>query len=570
MKRCPQCRRDYYDETLLYCLDYVNQRPDGPASGSEPPASAGGFLPHDDEPQTAILSEPPASAGGHQGDAETRVQIHTTEKTAVLPESHPHTASRKNTLIAGALGLIVISAFGIGSYLYYGRSSTKQIESIAVMPFVNDSGNADVEYLSDGMTETLIRTLSQMPNLNVKARSSVFRYKGKNADAKTIGKELDVQAVLNGRVVQRGEQLVLNLELIDSLTENVIWTDEYNRKSSDLVTVQNEIARDVSSKLRLKLSGADQQKLAKVYTNDPEAYRLYLQGRFYLNKRAGKLFDRAGDYLQQAIDRDPNFALAYAALAEFVAGRDRQKAKEYTMRALALDDQLSEAHTSLGWQHVFDYNWAGAEREFKTAIELDPNSAKAHQANGSRLLMLGKYEDAIASYDRAIEIEPTQADIRNNRAACLVGMGKLDEAIQYIQQTMEMDPTFAWTHSHVSFIYRMKGDKEKSVAERTRAAEMLDQAENAKKLREAFASGGWTAYLREIVGQDWGNLGTSETRGASFLSELGEKEAAIEHLEKAAARGDFWLFSIKYDPAFDGLRDDPRFKALLKKFDWPG
>ncbi|MDI1243359.1 MAG: tetratricopeptide repeat protein [bacterium] len=567
MKRCPQCGREY-DTSMMFCLDDGGELLFGPASGSEPPASAAGFP--SDEPQTAILSEPPASELSNQGDAETRPQIHTTAKTAVIPDFHPHTASRKSTLIAGVLGIIFISALGIGSYLYYGRGSAKQIDSIAVMPFVNDSGNADVEYLSDGMTETLIRTLSQMPNLNVKARSSVFRYKGKNADAKTIGKELDVQAILNGRVVQRGEQLILNLELIDSLTENVIWTDEYNRKQSDLVTLQNEVARDVSTKLRLKLSGADQQKLAKVYTNDPEAYRLYLQARFYLNKRVGKLFDRAEGYLQQSIDKDPNFALGYAGLAEFVGQRDRPRAKEYALRALALDDQLSEAHASLGYQYLLDYSWAESEQKFRRAIELDPNNHQAYQLSGSRLLMLGRYEEALAAYDHAIQIEPTLVDIRNNRAAVLVASGKIDEAIEYLKQSSEIDPSFAWTHSHISFLYRMKGDHANSVAERARAAELLDQPENAKRLRDTFAESGWTGYLRELLGQNWGVLGRSGTRVASFQAELGDKEQAIASLNMAAGNGDWWLFSIKYDPAFDALRDDPRFMTLLKKFDWPG
>ena len=273
-------------------------------------------------------------------------------------------------------------------------------------------------------------------------------------------------------------------------TENVIWSDKYDRKQSDLVSLQNEIARDVSSKLKLKLSGADQKKLTKNYTNDPEAYRLYLQGRFYLNKRVGKLYDRAEGYLKQAIEKDPNFALGYAGLAEFIGERDLPKAREYTMRALALDDQLSEAHASLGYQYTLDYNWTESERELKRAMELNPNFAQAYQWNGSRLMMLGRYDESLASYDRAIEIEPTLVDIRNNRAACLVASGKIDEGIEYLKKSIELDPSFAWTHSHISFIYRMKGDHAASVDERARAFELLDLADNAKRLRESFAAGG--------------------------------------------------------------------------------
>jgi serine/threonine-protein kinase len=474
----------------------------------------------------------------------------------------------KQHKLAVAISLVVVVAGITATALYLrGRNSSGAIQSIAVMPFVNDSGNADVEYLSDGMTDTLISSLSQLPNLKVKARSSVFRYKGKATDARTIGKELNVQAVLNGRVVQRGDRLTLGLELVDARTEDIIWSDQYDRKQTDLVALQNEISRDVSSKLKLKLSGADQQKLAKTYTTDSEAYRLYLQGRFFLNKRVGKLFDESPAYFQRAIEKDPNFALGYVGLAEFLSERDRPKAKEYIMRALAIDNQLSDAHASLGYQLLLDYDFAASEREFRRAIELDPNNARPHQWNGSRLTMIGRYDEALASFDRAIEIEPGLADIRNNRGGCLVASGRIDDGIAEIKKSMELDPTFPWTHSHISYVYRMKGDRAASVEERARAFELLDRADQARRIRESFAASGWTGYLREILSQNWGKLGTSQTRRASLLAELGEKEEAIASLNDAAAQGDYWLFSIKYDPAFNPLRGDQRFLALVKKFE---
>jgi TolB-like protein/Tfp pilus assembly protein PilF len=499
-----------------------------------------------------------------------------TAPTNVLPAQPPLAsgalAKPKHRRTAIAIAIIVAAvvaaaaaAMIVNSYL--SRRSNASIQSVAVMPFVNASGNADLDYLSDGMTETLIKSLSQLPNLNVKARSTVFRYKGKDTDAKTIGKELGVQALLNGRVIQRGDQLLLSLELIDAQTENVIWTEQYDRKQTDLVSLQNEIAGDVSSKLKTELSGAEQQKLSKSYTTDSEAYRLYLQGRFYLNKRVGNEFDKAEGYFQQAIAKDPNFALGYVGLAEFISERDRPKAKEYIMRALALDNQLSDAHATLGYQLMLDYDFAASERELKRAIELDPNNGRAYQWNGWRLMMMGLYDQALASFDRAIEIEPTRADIRNNRGACLVAAGRIDDGVAEIKKSMELDPTFPWAHSHISFVYRMKGDRASSVEERARAFELLDRADQATRMRESFAKSGWTGYLREIVSQDWGRLGTSQTRRASLLAELGEKEAAMASLNEAATKGDSWLFSIKYDPAFDPLRGDPRFQELLKKFE---
>ena len=567
MKRCPHCNRVETDDALAFC------RVDGMTLVSDSSQLSG-------EVGTARLGSPSAAT-----EIETSLLPHRTDAvmgrgtapTNVLPAPPPPATGalakpkHRRTVIAIAIivAAVVAAAAAMIVNSSLSRRSNASIQSVAVMPFVNASGNADLDYLSDGMTETLISSLSQLPNLNVKARSTVFRYKSRETNPQMIGKELNVQAILNGRVVQRADRLTLSLELIDAQTENVIWSDKYERNQTDLVSLQNEIARDVLSKLKLKLSGAEQQKLAKTYTTDPEAYRLYLQGRFYLNKRVGNEFDKAEGYFQQAIAKDPNFALGYVGLAEFISERDRPKAKEYIMRALALDNQLSDAHATLGYQLMLDYDFAASERELKRAIELDPNNGRAYQWNGLRLMLMGLYDQALASFDRAIEIEPTRADIRNNRGACLVAAGRIDDGIAEIKKSMELDPTFPWAHSHISFVYRMKGDRAASVEERARAFELLDRADQATRMRESFAKSGWTGYLREIVSQDWGRLGTSQTRRASLLAELGEKEAAMASLNEAATKGDSWLFSIKYDPAFDPLRGDPRFKEVLKRLNLP-
>lgn len=243
-----------------------------------------------------------------------------TGPTAKLPAQAPGAThelgkpKRPGFVIASiALAVVVIA---IAGYFYLSRNYKPTIESIAVMPFVNESGNADVEYLSDGMTETLISSLSQLPNLNVKPRSSVFRYKGKETNPQTIGKELNVQAILNGRVVQRGQELSLFVELIDVALDKVVWSQQYNRKQADLVTLQSEIARDVSNKLKTKLSGADVARVEKTYTANAEAYQLYLKGRFYWNKRTGESLKQSVEFYNQAIEKDPNYALAYSGLAE--------------------------------------------------------------------------------------------------------------------------------------------------------------------------------------------------------------------------------------------------------------
>ena len=330
----------------------------------------------DDENSAGRQTQPPSTTGSSQAE---------TTNSTLAPSSR---MSRRNVLLF-SLVLFLLAGIGFGGYWFFGNRATRQIESIAVMPFVNESGNAEVEYLSDGMTETLISSLSQLPNLNVKARSTVFRYKGKTADVRTIGKELNVQAILNGRVVQRGDQLTLSLELVDVATENAIWSQQYNRKESDLVTLQSEIARDVSNKLKSKLSGTDVAKVEKTYTANPEAYQLYLKGKFYWNKRTGESLKQAAELYQQAIEKDLNYALAYSGLAETYvlfssydvapATDSMPQAKAAALRALAIDDSLAEAHTALGF-YLANYEWdrGGSEKEYRRAIELNPNYSTAH------------------------------------------------------------------------------------------------------------------------------------------------------------------------------------------------
>jgi len=546
MKRCPECRRDYYNDSLAYCLDDGAVLVDGPLSASTAPASRQ-FV---EEPATAIFgsgSEPSTAviSGGHADQSQQ-----------VAPS-----VSKRSSVMVAVIGVVVITALGIGSYVYYGRSSSKQINSIAVMPFVNESGDTNVEYLSDGMAETLMRSLSQLPGLNVKSRSSVFRYKGKDADAKSIGKDLGVQAILNGHVVQRGDLLRLSLELINTDNENIIWTDTYDRKLTDLVSLQNDIARDVSNELKLKLTNADEQKLSKNYTSDPEVYRLYLQGRYYWNKRTFAEVAKAIPFFKQAIDRDPNFALGYVGLADSDEDRDRPQKKEYIRRALEIDPDLPEAHASLGYQYMLDYDWAASERELKRAMELDPKYAQSYAWNGARLMMLGKYDEALASIDRALSLDPTSNGFNFYKGVCLGVAGRRDEAIQQFKKTIELDPTFPWPHSHLSRIYRIIGDLAAAAEERAVSLELDGQPELAKGTRESFARGGWNA-VQEYMRQHNSTL-------FSVMLTTDDNEHWIENLSKQAADGSFWLFLIKTDPIFDPLRRDPRFEALVHKFDPP-
>ena len=563
MKRCPQCNRIEVDDVLVFC------RADGAALVSDSGAIGG-------DSTTAKFGSVRASS-----EIETSVLPHRIEasvnrprsRTTVLTVPQTHDATRELTKprrrgFGMASVALAVAAIGVLCYFYFSRKSNPNIQSVAVMPFVNASGNPEVEYLSDGITETLIKSLSQLPNLSVKARSSVFRYKGKETDAKTIGSELGVEALLNGRVIQRGDQLFLNLELIDAQTENVIWTDQYDRKSSDLVSLQNEIARDVSRRLRLKLSGADEEVLAKNYTADSEVYRLYLQGRFYWNKRAGAEFQKSEIYFTRSIEKDPNFALGYVGLADYYGDRDRTKAKENINRALQLDPNLAEAHGTLGYQYMLDYDWANAERHMKRALELDQKNLELHRWNGQRLMMLGRFDEAFGAYDSALRIDPNSSPVHFIYGACLVASGKLDKGIEYLENAIKADPTFVWNHSQLSFAYRFKNNYQGAAEERAIAQELLGETENARLTRASFAKGGRDEYLREMIRQGVNPDGvTGGMRTASAYALLGEKEEALEVLENSARRGEFWLFQIKYDPAYEALRGEPRFQALLKKFD---
>jgi TolB-like protein len=578
MKRCPQCHRLEPDDNLGYC------RADGTAliSDSGPVRTEAGTVkfvsaPVSSEIETSFLPQTITNANINQRIAPTTVlpAQHAQENTREL--SQP---KRGNAIVAIA-AVIALALFAC-VYLYWPRgNNTAQIESIAVMPFLNESRNPELEYLSDGMTETLISSLSQLPNVNVKARSSVFRYKGKEANPQTIGKELNVQAILNGRVVQRGDQLTLSLELIDAQTENVIWSEQYDRKQADLISLQREIARDVSSKLKTKLSGADQQKLVKTYTTNPEAYKLYLQGRFYWNKREEKDFRKAVEYYNQSIALDPNYALAYAGQADTYAllstfgfmppTEGVPKAREFARQAVSLDGGLAEPHTTLGYLSLtYDYDLAGSEREFRRAIELDPNYATAHQWYGEMLLNAGRLDEASTEYRRALEIEPLSLPMNWDLGRFLYMSRRYDESMAQHKKTLELDPGFARAHRTLAEVYRVKGDYANAVEERARFFDLIGQPQNAALIRATFARGGWLGFLRLVTAEN-SPLKDSNNNWvvAKAYLDLGQKDKAFAELNKAYEIRLSSLCWLKVEPQLDSLRSDPRYTDLLRKMNFP-
>ncbi|MEP6743035.1 MAG: hypothetical protein ABJB61_11095 [bacterium] len=580
MKRCPQCNRVETDNALVFC------RADGTALISDSGAVSAdsgtvkfGSASAVNEIETSILP--------HRTDAGMN---RPTAPTTVLPaQSTPGTTRElsgskrgRAALVIAGLFLIAIAVAG-SAYFYLTHKKTRAIESIAVMPFVNESGNQDLEYLNDGMTETLISSLSEIPNLSVKARSTVFFYKGKETTPKKIGEELGVQAVLLGRVAQRGDDLRLSLELVDAQTQDVLWSDTYNRKQSQLVSLQGEIVRDVSSKLKAKLSGADAAKVEKKYTENAEAYQLYLKGKYFWNKRTGESLKQAAELYRQAIEKDPNYALAYSGLAETyvlfssydVAPADDSmpQAKAAALRALAIDDSLAEAHTALGF-YLSNYEWDrnGAEKEYRRAIELKPNYATAHHWLGADLSNLKRFDDSLVELQRAEELDPLSPIIGTNLGDTFVFARRYDEAIAEYKRTLLPNPNFAYAHQALGRAYGVSGKYSEAIAE-TRTCIELNRASAGKGylglwLAKSGKRDEALKLLSELKQESASNYVQSYTFALIYIG-LGDKEEALNWLEKEVSGHSEIASSLAVDPELDGLRSEPRFKDLLKRMNLP-
>jgi serine/threonine protein kinase/TolB-like protein/tetratricopeptide (TPR) repeat protein len=479
---------------------------------------------------------------------------------------------------------VLLLLVAVGGYIaFFGRGISGPIASLAVMPFVNASGNAEVEYLSDGMTETLIKSLSQLPHLNVKSRSSVFRYKGKETDAKTIGQELNVEAILNGRVVQRGDQLTLSLELINAQTENVIWTDQYDRKSSELVSLQNEIARDVSSKLKAKLTGADEQKLAKSYTANPEAYQSYLRGRFYWNKRNAENIRKAIEQFKAAAEKDPGFALAYSGLADCYvvvpnyAGTASSEAlplaRAYATRAIELDGSLAEAYASLGMVNFFSWDFVEAEKNFKRSIELNPTYPTAHHWYSRHLRGVGRAEEAFAEIRRAKELDPLSLVIINNLAENYIERGDMNSAIDECQRALELDPNYFAAYQTLCIIYSKQGRLPEALAAAQKSVELSNRVNSTLALL-GFVQGklGRRDAAQAIIAELEKRHAIKEADGrdlAIVYTGLGEKDKAFAWLEKSFQNRSQFPALLRLEPLLEPLRSDPRWTGLFRRIGLP-
>lgn len=485
-----------------------------------------------------------------------------------------------------AAGVAVVAVLVVGLWFTLFRGRAEAIDSVAVLPFVNASADADTEYLSDGISETLIGQLSQVPRLKVMARSTVFRYKGSNIDPQKIGRDLNVRAVLTGRILQRADTLTISMELMDVRDGSQLWGKQYNRKLADTLAVQEDIAHEVVDKLRLRLAGVEEKRLNAHATENAAAYQLYLKGRYYWNKRTPDGIQKAIDSFQQAIVQDPGYALAYAGLADCyqvpahpLPPRERMPlAKTAAIKALQLDDTLVEAHTTLARVlFAYDWDWPAAEKEFKRAIELNTRYAPARQWYGGYLSATGRFREADAEKRRSLELEPLSLAINFEVGLAFYFSRNYDQAIDQFQKTMELDANFPPPHALLGSAYEQKGMFEEAIAAFQRAITVTPQrgiarAQAIAGLAHTYATSGRKTEARKILAE----LQTlSEhsyvpaTDMALVYAGLGDKDKAFAWLDKAYAEHSFALSNLKVEPRFDLLRSDPRFADLLRRIGLP-
>src|SRR5436305_3956529 len=525
----------------------------------------------------------------YQSAAELRADLRRVKRdteSAGVPASSPEKASKKRwttaTLgVAGAACLLLLVAVLV-PHSWRDRllgGTGPRIHSVAVLPFVNAGADPNLEYLTDGVTEGIISDLSRIPQLQVMARSTVFSYKGREVNVRKIGSELNVDAVLLGRIAQRGDTLVIQADLVSVADGSELWGDQYNRRGSDLISVQQDISKEIFDNLRPKLTGNTTGQLAGPETANPEAYRLYLQGLFYWNKWTEEGFRKAIIYFNQAVEKDPNYALAYAGLANTynflgqsgydAPNKDWQNARAAAMQAVKLDDGLAEAHISLALVRAdYDWDWPGAENEFRKAIQLNGNSATAHHWYGDFLTRMGRFEEAKLELKKAQELDPLSLLINTSIGRQLYFSRQYDAAIQQLQKTLEMNPKFVPAQHAIEAAYAQSGMYKEAVAERQKVLTLSGNPDLAAAVGEDYSNSGypgvlrsWLEGLKEVAKRGY----VSSYNMSEIYARLEQKQEALSALERAYSERDSNLTNMKIEPAFDGVRSDPRFQELLRR-----
>jgi DNA-binding winged helix-turn-helix (wHTH) protein/tetratricopeptide (TPR) repeat protein len=452
------------------------------------------------------------------------------------------------------------------------------IKTLAVLPFKSLVAEHREEALEVGMADTLISRLGNNREIVVRPISSVRKYGGLEQDAVQAGRALAVDSVLDGSIQRWGENIRVNVRLVKTADGASLWAGTFDEKFTDIFVVQDAIANKVAAALALQLGGEEQKHLTRRYTENVEAYQFYLKGRFHWNKRAPQDLRKSIEHFKQAIALDPNYALAYAGLADAYtllanagspAHEIMPKARDAALKAVSLDDNLAEAHAALGNTIIYyGYDFAGAEREHKRAIELNPNYATARHWYSELLMGLGRHEEALAEIRRALEIDPLSLILNRQYGASLLFARQYDAAIEQMKKTVELDANFAVGHSTLSVAYRMKGNYAESVEELARFQELSGGEQTAALMRESFAEGGWQGFLRAMTGEPR-PVNLTPYNLATFHAELGEHDEALIELNKAYQNREGILGLLNVDPRFDSLRDESRFQDLLRRFGFP-
>ena len=524
---------------------YVEERPSAPSTPSAPTV------------QTQQASQPSSVA---PSSAEYVVAGIRRNKRAIL------------------VSLLIALLLAAGAAYWFLRS--RPIDSLAVLPFSNMGSDSSAEYLSDGIAESIINNLSQIPKLSVRSFSSVVHYKGKEVDPQVAGRALKVQAVLTGRLVHHGDELFINAELIDVHDNRQIWGSQYNPMVADMTAIQEQISREISEKLRIQLNGEQMHRMmTSRNTDDAQAYQMYLQGRYQWNKRTLDGLQQSLDYFQQAIQRDPRYALAYAGqadayalLADFNVLPTREvlpKLKTAANKALELDDSLAEAHTSLAWAKFHDWDWAGAEKEFKRAIELNTSYTTAHSWYGEYLMALGRFDPAQVEFNRAYELNPLATVTNLALGYRFYYARQYPSAIGQFQKTLAMDSSFVSAHDYLGRAYEQSGMTEQAMAEFHKALDLSEGDTSAlAALGQAYAFSHQTAEASKILDQLNERSRQTYVQPAAIAAiyiALGDTNQAFVWLQKAYDDRSEWLVYLKVDPWADGVRNDARFNDLVRR-----
>ena len=485
---------------------------------------------------------------------------------------------RKPWTMIGVVAALVIAVLSAGGYYFLHRAPTG-IDSVAVLPLANATSNSEMDYLADGITEGVINHLSRLPQLRVMARTTVFRYRQSQQDPQQIGRDLKVSAVIVGRLTQRGDTLNVAAEMVDVSNGSQIWGEQYQRKASDIATVQDDIASDISGQLRLKVSGEEK----KHATENAEAYQLYVKGRFYLEQRTRESLYKALEQFNQAIAKDPNYAQAHAGSADaYIILFDRgiisnneasPKIRSAAQRAIELDPTLAEPHAALAVLKEADWDWAGAEAEYRRAIGLNPNDATSHQWYAILLQNLGRTKDALPEIEKALALDPASPQINANRASILIDMHRYEDAVAELSRLIATNPEFPPNYGFRAAAYWHLGNQDALVAN-----EVMAMKKNGRRPEraEAFIAGYRKAKLKgactaliEVLKSDSQREYVSPYEIARYYALMGDRDHTFEWLEKAYAERAGRMEYIKTEDVLEPFHSDPRYLDLLKRMGLP-